>query len=432
MNNCEYNRIPRRCPKHDGYKGSTGAIGSTGPIGPIGFAGSIGSTGSMGPTGSIGFNGDTGPMQDTISSYIYAYNNCTSQNINSCTGTTGKLISFNSTPVLPDFTSANSPRGVLHAIGFNGTDTVTITIAGDYEATFTVNAMTSDPSGIISYKMLKNGATIPGSVYSVVSTPNIPAEIIGQVKFNANVNDIIQLTSNNSVATIIKSSKNPIGNNSFITGKIPQMTSVIVNTVPINIEANSSVYILVATYNYAIVNSVVDSYGNIYNLATQTTYFNTNGRVQIWYFDNLPNTLGYTVTFNITATQSLIGDYDIDVYNILGTENPSLGTICTVSTDSFTYNGIATTTTQNELGLMTYGTLRGGSIYSTIFPNFLLHMSPTTFNIAQILGPIGTYTLTMKSSIPISAGVLAITIKFKDNSSICECPMVSSLDIKLL
>jgi hypothetical protein len=311
---------------------------------------------------------------------------------------------------------------------------VTITIAGDYEATFVVNAMTRDPSGIISYKMLKNGVTIPGSVYSIISTPNVLTEIVGNVNFNANVNDIIQLTTNNNISTIISSTKNPIGNSSVTTGTIPGLTNnVIVNTTPINIEANSSVYITVSTYNYAIVNSVVDSYGNIYNLATQTTYFNGNAHVQIWYFDNLPNTIGYTVTFNITTILTFTGAYNINVYNILGTENPSLGTIGTVINNiNFMFSGIVTTTTQNELGLMAYGTILLGNDLSTIFPNFLLRTSPTTIDIAQMLGPIGIYTLTINSSEPFTAGVLAITIKFKDNPSICECPVVSSLDINLV
>lgn len=57
--------------------------------------------------------------------------------------------------------------------------------------------------------------------------------------------DIIQLTSNNKIATIINSLEYPIGNKSSITGTIPGNGATSVNSFFINIKANSSVYIII-------------------------------------------------------------------------------------------------------------------------------------------------------------------------------------------
>lgn len=403
---CDHARY-HRCSKHNQKY-----ICLTGPKGVVG---------STGPNGSIGPIGLTGPLQYIASAYTSVYNNCISQNINSCNGITGKLVNFNS-------------NSVTNNINFNGTDTLNIIIPGDYEARFAVNAITFNPDGIMSYKMLKNGVTIPGSIYSVISAPTTPVEIVGNVKFNANVNDIIQLTGNNNVATIINSLEYPIGNKSIISGTVPGGGATgSVNSSPINIKANSSVYIIINLNNYAFINSVIDIYGNNYNLATGTAFFNGNSLLRIYYFDNLPETNGYTVTFNIgTIIQLPSYTYNIKTFNIPGTDNPSLGSTGSIVGNALnTYISTITSTTINELALMAYAST-GPDTYSTIFPNILLDVTSTTADVAQLLGPIGTYHLTLNSLAKFNSAVISVSIKFKNNSSVCDCPVFSSLDIKLL
>lgn len=405
-----------------------GPMGATGPVGPTGPAGSTGSTGpngNIGPTGPNGQNGNIGPTGPARqSAYMYTYNNCTSQNINSCKETTGTLVNFNSTPV-------------INNINFNGVDTVTIAISGDYEVNYTVNDITSDPSGIISFKLLKNGVTIPGSIYSKVTTPTISGTVVGQAKFSAVIGDTIQLVSNNATPTVINPFKSPFGDKSVTSGTISGVTTTI-NTLPIAIKSNSSVYICISTKSCSI-NSVTDGTRN-YIRATDASFNVGNSGdkygVEIWYCDNLPATSGYTVSITIVSLNipTVTPKYNIKTYNILETFTPSLDIIGT------TFKGFATdftseliSTTSNELGLMSTILSNSDNQY-TIFPNILLDASPnfSDIDVGQILGLPGNYTLTGINKSSTMGASVSVAIKFKDNASICECPVFSSLNIELL
>lgn len=378
--------------------------------------------GPTGPTGPNGSNGPTGPIGPSKpSAYMYTYNNCTSQNINSCNGTTGTLVNFNSTPV-------------INNINFNGVDTVTIVISGDYEVNYTVNDITSDPSGIISFKLLKNGITVDGSVYSQITTPTISGTVIGQVKFSAVIGDTIQLVSNNTTPTVINPFKSPFGNKTSVSGTINSSFKSFI-TPPITIEANSSVYVCVSTKSCNL--SIIKGPTPFKNDITAT--FNKKlDKVSIYHLDELSHSFSYFIEITILGTDSgiinnyLNGTYNIKVYNILKTANSSndvIGAVFNGTSTNFTSTLVPTT--PNELSLMACSITQPGTL-STLFPNILLDKSPTDIDIAQILGPIGSYNLTASNNNQVEGAAVSVAIKFADNTSFCDCPVFSSLDIKLL
>lgn len=176
----------------------------------------------------------------------------------------------------------------------------------------------------------------------------------------------------------------------------------------------------------------MDSYGNNYILATGTTFYNNNGLLRIYYFDNLPETIGYTITVNIGTSIENPSRYNINTFNILGTDIPSLDSIGSIIVNELPiYVSTVTSSTINELALMAYAST-GLDTYSTIFPNFLLDVISIAADVAQILGLIGTYDLILKSAITHLSAAISVSIKFKKNSFVCDCPVFASLDIKLL
>lgn len=355
--------------------------------------------------------------------FIYAYNNSLVQNINSC-DQENKLVNF----------SINS---INENIDFNGTDTFTILQSGTYEAIFSVNARnaaTDNANENLSFKLLRNGIVVPGSVYLTNAESNKVGTVNGNVKFEACANDIIQLSGNTTYPVIISSINSPFGDKTNLTGMISQNTPVSVTSSPIATKANSSVYITVSNRGYCRVTNITDGTNN-YTKATEDTFFNGNGIVQIWYLDNVPESNSYTVDITMSSIISN-GAYEINVYNILGTENPSLDAIGTLNPiiGTVVSNDI-TSTKKNDIALMAFGKATDvGSPLFAEFPNNILDSTPITADIYQALGDIGTYTIAVNATLlfNVSQTAVSVAIKFADNSSICDSPINASIDLKLL
>lgn len=329
------------------------------------------------------------------SAYIYTCNNGISQNVNLCEANSGKLVTFNSTPIRKN-------------IQFNGTDTVTICVTGDYKADFTVNAITDGSDGIISFGLLKNNLSILESIYSSITLPHTSGTITGHCKFTANKNDIIQLSSNNKIPVVINAFKSPFENKSVISGTITPGWSTNAVSPPIVIGSTSSIYVCITSN--CVINSVSDGTNN-FILAIQTN------NIQIWYLDLPQANSTYSVTVNMSADILIQGEYRIRVYDFAGTATPSLGNTNII-------NGNTTTvlsTTVNSLGLAVFVS---DLPIETSFPNFLLD----TEDIAQILGPIGNHIMAVNNA---TYGA-SVVIKFAENQSVCKSPVFASLNIDLL
>lgn len=349
---------------------------------------------------------------------MYAYNNSLTQNINLC-DQENNIVKFNTDPVREN-------------IDFNGSDTFTILHDGTYEATFSVNAVTNNSNGNLSYKLLKNNVVVPGSVYLTNSEQNVSNTVSGNVKFKAYVDDVVQLAGNSIFPSIISSSNSPFGSTTSLSGSItgPNIP-VTVNSPPISTKVNSSVYVTVSNSGYALVTSITDGTNN-YIKATEQTHFNGNGIVQIWYLDGVPESNSYILDINM-MTRARDGKYTINVYNILGTENPSLDQIGTLNpiTSTVVSNTI-TSTKKNDLAIMAYGRAIPFGIITTKFPNVLLDSTSMTADVYQMLEDVGTYDISVNVDGPVAQTAVSVSIKFADNQSLCDSPVNASIDLKLL
>ena len=130
-----------------GLTGETGPTGPEGPTGPQGPTGLTGETGPTGPEGPTGPQGPTGPAGGGLAAYGGLYST-TPHSITGTGGTADAILLANAMPL------SNETQG---------TNTLTVEEAGDYEITYTVNTTPTTAAGTIEVYATEGGTEIPES-----------------------------------------------------------------------------------------------------------------------------------------------------------------------------------------------------------------------------------------------------------------------------
>jgi hypothetical protein len=161
------------CVGSTGATGATGATGTTGPAGPTGPTGAAGPTGPTGATGATGFIGPVGPTGATgatgpepILAYGGLYNDST-QMITIAAGGT-------ETVALPESMTANNV--IL------GTDSITITVPGDYRVEFFVQLQsTGDTFGVLAGVEINGMLLQPSLISTLVLSSDFEAVTLSAI-----------------------------------------------------------------------------------------------------------------------------------------------------------------------------------------------------------------------------------------------------------
>lgn len=146
-----------------GATGSTGATGPTGITGPTGDAGNTGATGIIGatgfrghngPTGATGHIGLTGPALRPIPAY--------------CNVTLNKAV--NTFVAIGGSTPFNTVNVISSNVHFNGSNTITVDLAGIYRITF-LAVLNEDHGAKKEMTVAVNGTPIPtGEFHQQITT----------------------------------------------------------------------------------------------------------------------------------------------------------------------------------------------------------------------------------------------------------------------
>jgi Collagen triple helix repeat (20 copies) len=156
----------------DGATGATGAAGATGATGSKGATGATGATGSKGATGAAGAPGATGPA--VVPQYAYIYN-LASQTVSEY----GDMVFSNN----GDMTS-----GITHEAG---TSDIDVSVAGEYEVTFSLSALEPNQFGVC-----RNGLLVPGTIFGSSSGD----QSTGTVILSAAAGDVLSLRNQSTGA----------------------------------------------------------------------------------------------------------------------------------------------------------------------------------------------------------------------------------------
>jgi Collagen triple helix repeat (20 copies) len=448
-----------------GLTGPTGVIGNTGPTGVIGDTGPTGIQGLTGPTGVIGETGPTGIQGDTgpcctgptgvrgptgslTSSFGYLYNMCQAQILEACTGPINV-----STQCVAFFNSLT--ENMNFAPGATGSTDLILTRTGRYEAIYTAQLSSYNPLGVpispasqLSLKLLKNNTTIPGSIFSTFSSSGFFFDgnrLSGNVKFEANANDIIRLCNNTLSPVVVTGGPciPSIVNSSIFTASTGLSSYF---STPINVTKGNSILVCVLyTNSMSTPISIIDSQANVPIVA------NTN-------FD-LSTQMGWAI-FNIITTPSLSSEnnYLVSVNLFASVTNVSIIVvqICGETSTIQNYvqgNGMVSmsapdinvfsSSTDIVLGIFALTSTTGMFINNPSGSTLITTGKTNNFASSLYQGSAmsgSTTILSMLSNMPagtdpwLSAGfVLKRRIFFQDAPpSICECATNASLDVILL
>lgn len=195
---------------------------------------------------------------------------------------------------------------------------------------------------------------------------------------------------------------------------------------PITIAQGSSIYLCIAVANSKVTSTVTDNQGNTYTLAKRAN--NTPVTAEIWYTDSVLGT-GTTASrnFKVTITTTGACDISLEVCEILGANNPSLGSTAGSSGKSnslVTLSGL-TTTVASSFGLVSIAGENGGTVtFSAVSPSFLIDTSPAPPPISSItvagadlgrqLNGIATYSMSaniMGTSTSLKWAAVGVSIK---------------------
>lgn len=169
-----------------GVTGPQGETGATGPVGPQGLQGATGATGATGPQGAIGPTGPTGPAGPTGASGtgLIAYGGLY--------GTTTDAVALTTTPVaLPLGTQMPSSNLTY------GTNSVTVTDAGNYELAYGVRGSMSDGSSL-TVSVGQNGTAIAATTITDALTSGTPSSVHGQTIVTLSAGDVLTLLASDS------------------------------------------------------------------------------------------------------------------------------------------------------------------------------------------------------------------------------------------
>jgi hypothetical protein len=412
----------------DGSQGPTGDPGVTGATGATGDMGSIGYIGSTGQQGATGVTGPTGEPDFTTCTYMYAYDldGDTGILITSC-GTTASVVPFET------YTTSNN-------INYDPVNELfTVNTPGVYEATYNVTGQVESGS-IISFKLLENGVTIPGSVsFGLVGPTSGVGSVTGNVKFYASpgssATNNIQLV-NNTLSDII------IGDP--FAGYLPEVLGVTTTQFTQNASSSTtsitlplffttfgdSVYVFVQTTNPATpVSSVIDNLGNTYSQAISN---NTNGYdVEIWYLDGIPEENVYNVTIDLGGITAAIS---VEAGEFTNVSNPSFSGIVGSNNGNTTAGSfnLGSSPITNSFVVASVGSSNNNAFEE---PNILdgITDSANISGAAYGFSPAGTgpYNFNMNSNLNwnLVAAVINPGIYVQQ---ICEPAVAASLDLILL
>jgi hypothetical protein len=380
----------------------------------------------------VTFGVTAGQLFSANSAYAYVYNT-TVETLDPCTvpPTATQLISFVSS-------------GPSDNITFNGTNTLTLNVTGDYVADYSVTASAATGSGLsfALYDTPSGGVAtlIPGSPYFILSPSGT---VNGRVKFTANAGDQIQLANNTESPVTLATSPSSIviGNHASIQTGTTTVTTL--SSPPITVLAGSSIYIGIATTETTTAPTVTDNQGHTFTLIASSSHL-VNVLTAVLFIDNVLANTNYIVTAAFPAVTEAV----LQVIELRGTATPSFDTTSSNSQFPVASNtgttGTATSTTSGELALMfsAWNPSPNGEFTTAVAPNFNIEnpVSPLGQGVAegsvgQYLGASGTYLMTANitgAPAPVPWQTDTVTVFPAVAMPFCQTPVNASLDLILL
>jgi hypothetical protein len=320
----------------------------------------------------------------------------------------------------PDQAVSFNDATTLKNISFDGANTLSIMIAGDYDSEFIVNA---DSTSVLSFRLLKNDITVPGSVF--YSDSDI---VKGHVKFSASANDRIKLVTNSTQPVTLQSLSSSgltIANHSISTAKnIATVTST-----PIQVSSGSSIYICLSFGSSRTVLSITDNQTQSYALATRKSYGTLS--TEIWYIDNVSASTSYMATATLSGT----AHSTLSLVEILGADTPSLANIGTGTSGASA--SLITDSVSAPVNSLCLLSVVGDEIFSAVAPAFLLDTALSTSiagsNVARKVGSAGIYSISATVANKTDWAAASVSIQPRVVTPLVnEYPTPASLNLVLL